>query len=180
LPKNDTWRVVISVAEFVDGNALDTELASGVTKAIASVAGVTAVWRGDREQWVAEGEPNGHALVRSVASFVDKFATRHAVELVAPPIRRGPPERLTLVIRKTRAEFWGDAWAWRMVDESGMPVIADREQLLQRRADGHFPSVDAVVKGLVRDASDLIGAHYQLVEVTEARGKGTATLEVRK
>lgn len=57
LPKDEAWRIVVAPAEFVHWDPFETEMATGIESAIAGVAGVTSVWREDREQWVAGWEP---------------------------------------------------------------------------------------------------------------------------
>jgi hypothetical protein len=73
---DDQWFVVVSMAEFVREEPLESELRRGVDHAIRSVSGVTNVWEEDREQWGAEGTPSGPALVRAVSTVIDNLADR--------------------------------------------------------------------------------------------------------
>jgi hypothetical protein len=70
------WVVSVSVMEFVRTEPLESEIASAIMSALASVPNVLEVHRDDRETWVIAGKPDGAALVRAVAVVVDTFAPR--------------------------------------------------------------------------------------------------------
>jgi hypothetical protein len=71
-----TWDVLISVAEFVRKEPLQSELFNGISRALRKVSGVTAVAHEDREVWLVQGTPCGDELVRACASVVDRLAER--------------------------------------------------------------------------------------------------------
>lgn len=70
------WAIVVSVAEFLREEPLETELREGVAAAIRTVPGVEGVHHEDREIWIAAGNPGGRALVKAVATFIDELAPR--------------------------------------------------------------------------------------------------------
>src|SRR5262249_2118033 len=56
---NWPWQVWAAAAEFVRDDPLESTLRRRMDEALRAVAGVTAVVEGDREVWLAEGEPSG-------------------------------------------------------------------------------------------------------------------------
>jgi hypothetical protein len=103
LAEGKDWRIVVWVAEFVrEEPTFESELAAGVEAALRSVSGVTGVWREDREQWVAEGEPSGRELVGAVAAFLDAFAERTSSEVHT----RTPAEALSVSVMEELPGEW--------------------------------------------------------------------------
>ncbi len=72
-PEDDAWRVVIALAEWVREEPQESLLCDGMAAALGRVPGVTKVWHEDTEQWVAEGDVAGSALVVAAAEFLDAF-----------------------------------------------------------------------------------------------------------
>lgn len=70
------WRVVISMAEFVREEPLESEMRRGVAEALRGVPGVTKVFEEDREQWLIEGSPSGEDLLQACAPVIDALADR--------------------------------------------------------------------------------------------------------
>jgi hypothetical protein len=75
-PYDDDWRVVLSVAEFLREEPLESEMRRSMRSALTQVQGVREVIEEDREQWIAVGSPNGIDLVRAAAYVVDALADR--------------------------------------------------------------------------------------------------------
>src|ERR1700690_1661033 len=71
----DSWRIVVEAVDLVRGGGpAEGRLYDGVQQALASVDGVTSVWHEDREQWVAEGTPQGRALLEALWTFLKGFS----------------------------------------------------------------------------------------------------------
>jgi hypothetical protein len=67
---------MVSLAEFVRKEPIESEMRRAIDAALRAVPGVSGVEEADREVWAVHGTPTGEALVLAAGDVVDRLAGR--------------------------------------------------------------------------------------------------------